>query len=65
MSKPGLDDSKPDALGKVLEYRDLLRAELAKIEGHLAIAEELSAASKRQELDCWLSSDIEAPERPH
>lgn len=65
MSRVRRDDAKPDALGNVIQYRDLLRAELAKVEGHLAVAEKLSAVSQRRELDCWLSSDIEAPERLH
>lgn len=65
MSKTRRGDVKPEALGEVLEYRDLLRAELAKIEGHLAIAARLAASERRRELDCWLTSDVEAPERLH
>lgn len=65
MSRVRRDDAKPDALGNVIQYRDLLRAELAKIEGHLAVAEKLSAASWQRELTCWLASDVEVPDRLH
>lgn len=64
MSRTRRNEAQPDALGKIIEYRDLLRAELAKIEGHLAVAEKLSAMSQRRELDCWLASDV-VPERLH
>lgn len=65
MSRTRRDNSKPDSLGNVIQYRDLLRAELAKIEGHLAVAEKLSAARRQRELTCWLASDVVAPERLH
>ena len=57
--------SKSEVLGRAVEYRDLLRAELATIEGYLSIAETLSASNRRKELLCWLSSDLQAPERLH
>lgn len=65
MSETDRSGSAPDALGRVVEYRDLLRAELARIEGHIAIAEKLSALATRQELECWLSSAIDTPKRVH
>ncbi len=48
-----------------LEYRDALRAELAKLEAHLNIAENLSAPSQRNQLESWLSNAIEPPEQLH
>lgn len=65
MARTRRTDAQLEVLGKVIEYRDLLRAELAKVEGHLAVAEELAAARRRRELDCWLASDFEASERLH
>lgn len=46
-----------------LEYRDALRAELANVEAHLKIAENLSAPSQRNQLEAWLSNAIEPPEQ--
>ena len=58
-------DLLADALENEIRYRDLLRAELARIEAHLAVAAELSAAGRREELSSWLLSAESETARPH
>lgn len=66
---PMLDARRLDLLADTLEneirYRDLLRAELARMEAHLAVAAELAAAGRRRELSSWLLTADGETVRPH
>ena len=54
-----------DVLENEIRYRELLRAELEKVEGQLAVAARLSETGERRQLDSWVLSSVSPPERLH
>ncbi len=55
------DGEKPDVLQIATQYRDHLKAELAKVEEFLLMAGDLSRPSEHTGPDFWLSSGIVVP----
>ncbi len=65
MSDVRRDGEKPDVLQTAAQYRDHLKAELAKVEDFLLTADNLSRPSELTGPDFWLSSDVVVPRRLH